>query len=583
MPIGKIPKTYHGMRRLKQIMAVFVRHGFYDMVSRINLPGISKMERDYPGQPEGENLSSAQRLRMAFEELGPTFIKLGQMLSLEPDIIPADFVAEFQKLQDKVTPFAFGEAKEIIETELGEKTEDIFSVLEPEPMAAASVSQVHLGNLPSGRKIVVKVQRPNIERLIREDIYILKRIARTMEKRISNMELLDPVAIVDEFENFITKEIDFTNEAASIERFINNFKDDPTVCIPEVYWEMTTSKVLVMEYLEGWEMDEVEKIRAAGLDLDKVAQAGLQVFAKQILVHGFFHADPHPGNALITPQGQVGLIDFGITGFLDKVLMGHLSNIFIGYSDHDYERVISAFMDMGLINERTDIRSFRYDLMGLSEPFYGRSLEHIRIKDIFDKTIDLAVKHRIRLPRDLILLFKTLIAMESVGRKLSPQANILEAMKPFAIRFLENRRDPRTFLSTLRSDLLNHSDMLRNSPELFYKILKNIAAGTQRVEFTHQIPRMEEMERSFVFSLNRLTVGMVTGTSVLAGAWMLGSGHQYLHISIPFLGIESVPLTIILGLISYSVATVLGIWLVLNIFFTKITLKKGRKNLSLSH
>ncbi len=571
MPLTKIPSTYRGMRRLKQIAAVFIRHGFYDVVSRTSIPlisgNISKLEREYPGNIDGETLSSAQRLRMCFEELGPTFVKLGQMLSLEPDIIPADFVKEFKKLQDEVPAFPFEDVREIIESELGEKPEKLFSYLNPVPIAAASISQVHFGELFSGEKIVVKVQRPDIEATIREDIKILKRITRTMEKRLANMELLNPIAIVDEFENFIGKELDFTNEAASIERFTNNFKDDPILCIPEVFWDLTTSRILVIEHLEGLEIDEVEKIKAAGLDPDKVAKDGLDVFAKQILVHGYFHADPHPGNAMVMPDGRVGLIDFGIIGFIDQDLMQSLANIFIGYTEHDYDRVITVLKSMGLITDKIDLKNFKYDLMNLSEPFYGRSLKHIQIKDVFDKVIALAVKYRIRLHRELILLFKTLIAMEGVGRVLSPEANILEAMEPYAVQLLERSYDPNTIMGSMRYDLFNYAKILKASPDLLHKVLTNLATGNQNLNMTHRIHRLDEIEKHYMLSSNRIAVGVVVGTSVLAGAWMLGSQHQYLPVSISSIGIANIPLTILLGLISYTVSTILGVWLVFTIFF----------------
>ena len=340
---------------------------------------------------------------------------------------------EFKKLQDKVAPFPFEELREIIEEELGDKPEKIFRYLNHKPIAAASVSQVHYGNLLSGDKVAIKVQRPNIEAIICEDIKILRKIARFMEKNLSNMELLNPVAIVDEFENFITKELDFSNEAANIERFANNFKDEPKICIPKVFWDQTSARVLVMEHLEGLEMDEPDKMRAAGLDPIEVGQIGLNCFARQILDHGYFHADPHPGNSMAMLDGRVAIIDFGITGFVDKELMRHLANIFVGYSEHDYDRVITVFLDMGFLTEESDLKSFKYDLTDLSEPFYGRSLNHIQIKEVFDKVLALAVKYQLRLPRELILLFKSLIGVESLGKKLAPKANILETLKPYAV------------------------------------------------------------------------------------------------------------------------------------------------------
>lgn len=571
MPFTKVHSTYRGMKRLKQISSVFIRHGFYDVVFRLSIPGlsgsISKWEREYPETVEGETLSTAQRARMCFEELGPTFIKLGQMLSLEPDIIPSEYVEEFKKLQDKVPPFSFEEALEIIESELGEKQGRIFRSLDSIPIAAASVSQVHFGELFSGDKVAVKIQRPNIENVIREDIRILKRIARTMEEKFAHMELLNPKAIVAEFESFITKELDFANEAANIDRFTENFKDDPTICIPKVFWDFTTSRVLVMEHLEGLEMDEVEKMREAGLDPVKVAQIGLNGFAKQILDHGFFHADPHPGNSLAMPDGRVGVIDFGIIGFIDQELMRNLANVFVGYAEHDYDRLITVFISMGLITEEIDQKSFRYDLMDVSEPFYGRSLRHIQVKDVFDRVLALAIKYQIRLPRELILLFKTLVAFEGMGKKLSPDANILETMKPYAIRLLERIHDPKVIMSNFRHDLFNYASILKASPDLLHKILKNVASGTQNVNMTHKIDRLEEMEKSYIRSSNRITVGVVIGTSVLAGAWILSSESRLFPVSFPSLGISNIPIPSILGFISYSVATVLGMWLAFTILF----------------
>jgi len=571
MPLNKIPAKYRGMKRLKQIVAVFVRHGFYNFIAKINIPGISgfisKLEREYSETIKKSSYFSAQRMRMAFEELGPTFIKLGQMLSLEPDIIPADFIEEFKKLQDKVPPFSFEEFKEITKSELGRKVEEIFSQLDPAPKAAASIAQVHYGVLMSGEKVAVKVMRPDIEDIIREDIRILKRLARTLEDKFEAMELLNPIAIVDEFENFITKEMDFTNEAASMERFASNFKNDTDIYyIPEVFWDYTTPSVLVMERLEGAKMDEPEKMREMGLNPVRIAETGLTGFAKQILEHGYFHADPHPGNSLALADGRVGLLDFGIMGFIDREMMRHLANIFIGYADHDYDKVIAVFVNMGILNERTDLKSFKYDLMDLSEPFYGRSLEHIQVKKVFDKVIALAIKYRIRLPKELILFFKTMIALEGMGKKLSPDANIIQAMKPFAIKLLGQTHDPQTMLDNLRHDLFTYSNILKTSPEMLHDVLRNLAAGKQNINMTHKIHRLEEIEKNYISSYNRITVGVVAGTSLLAGSWILASDSQLFPVFVPFIE-QRIPLPTLLGLFGYVLATVLGVWLAFNILF----------------
>jgi len=569
MPISNIPSTYRGMKRLKQISSVFIRHGFNSIVSKMNIGSSDNVVSD--SGKLSSSLSTAQRTRMAFEELGPTFIKLGQMLSLEPDIIPSDFVEEFKRLQDDVPSFSFADVESIIESEFGKKTGELFRHLEKEPIAAASISQVHFGELFSGEMVAIKVQRPNIEESIREDVKILKRVAIIMEKRLKNMDLLNPVAIVGEFESFITKEIDFTNEAANIERFSSNFKDYHDICVPNVYWDFITPRVLTMERLDGLSMDEKEKMEASGLDPENVAKIGLNCFAKQLLEHGYFHADPHPGNSLALPDGRVGIIDFGIMGFIDHELMRNLANIFIGYAEHDYERLITVFMNMDLIDDDTDLKSFRYDLIELSEPFYGRSLGHVQVKDVFDKVLALVIKYRIRLPRELILLFKTMVALEGMGKKLSPNANILETMKPYAMKLLMKANNPKGMADNLKHDIFNYANLFKNTPELIHKVLRNAASGTHNAKMSVDLKftEFDKVEKGLVFSLNRLTMGLVAGTSVMAGSMILGSEHQSMPISISALGVANFPLTTLLGLISYTVATFLGIWLVLSIMFSK--------------
>jgi len=493
------------------------------------------------------------------------------MLSLEPDIIPGDFVEEFKKLQDNVPSFSFEDVESIIESEFGKKSDELFLSIEREPIAAASISQVHFGELFTGEKVAVKVQRPNIEEAIREDIKILKRLAQIMEKRLKNMDLLNPVAIVGEFESFITKEIDFTNEAANIERFSSNFKDYHDICVPEVYWDFITPRILTMERLDGLSMDEKEKMVASGLDPESVAKIGLNCFAKQLLEHGYFHADPHPGNSLALHDGRVGIIDFGIMGFIDHELMRNLANIFIGYSEHDYDRIITVFKNMELVDDNSDLKNFRYDLIELSEPFYGRSLGHIQVKDVFDKVLALVIKYRIRLPRELILLFKTMVALEGMGKRLSPNANILETMKPYALKLLLKANNPKGMADNLKHDIFNYANLFKNTPELVHKVLKNIASGTHNAKMSVDLKfsEFDKVEKGLVFSLNRLTMGLVAGTSVIAGSMILGSEHQSMPISIPAIGLANFPLTTILGLVSYTVATFLGIWLVLSIVFSK--------------
>lgn len=545
------------MKRLKEISGAFIRHGFMDVFSKLGLTkGLSTPSKD----DSGKTFTDPARIRMAFEELGPTFIKLGQLLSLQPDIIPPEFIDEFKKLQDEVPPFPFEEVNEILQFELGASADKLFGDFDEKPLAAASVAQVHVAILKSGEKVVVKVQRPGIEAAIREDIKILYKIAELMVKNFKNFALMNPIGIIAEFEGFIFKELDFATEASSIEKFRSNFKDDPDIAIPEVYWDFTTPRILVMEHFDGCPTDDLESIRKMGLDTRRLAEIGLTCFAKQVMVYGFYHADPHPGNAIVMQDGRIALIDFGITAFMDNEFRRDMANIVVGFHEHDYDRLITIFRKMEIIKESTSLKSFKRDLIELSEPYYGRSLEHISIKDIFDKVCKLAIKHEMRLPREMVLLFKSLIAGEHMGRVMCAEINILDVMKPYAVNFLNQAYDPKTIINNMRHDFFTYSNFAKDVPEFTHRILKNISKGDQQINI--HISGMENLDKDFGNAASRISLGMLIGSSLISAAWILSSNSQILPIDIPSLGLYNVSLTTVLGLIGYAIASVLGIWLI---------------------
>jgi ubiquinone biosynthesis protein len=561
MAIQLVKSTYHSMKRLKQISRILIKYGFTNLLSKLGLSrGVKVTDGD---ATVILGVCSGERMRNAFEELGPSFIKLGQLLSLQPDIIPPDFIEEFRKLQDEVSPFPYEEVAEIIEFELGKPVEELFKSFNKGSIAAASVAQVHLAELKSGEKVAVKIQRPGIELIIREDIKILFKIARMLVKTFKNIDLLNPVGIISEFEGFIYKELDFAIEGSSMEKFRINFKDDPDILIPKVFWELSTSNILVMEHFEGCSIDDLKSIHEMGLDTKEIARKGLTSFAKQVMEHGFYHADPHPGNAIVMADGRIALIDFGITGFMDNELRQNLADVVVCYADHDYERLISVFENMGIVTKTGDRKSFKQDLIELSEPYYGRDLEHISVKEIFDKVCKLAIKHGIRLPRDLILLFKSLIAGENMGRVLSADASVLEVMRPYATKFLEQLHDPKVIFDNLKYDLFNYSKVARHIPDYLHNTLKNISKGDQQFKF--DILGLENFGQEFGHAISRLTLGILIGSSLIAGAWVLNSDKNIFPVTILWLGLVDVSLTTVLGLMGYAFATILGFWLIYSI------------------
>jgi ubiquinone biosynthesis protein len=340
-----------------------------------------------------------------------------------------------------------------------------------------------------------------------------------------------------------------------------NFKDFQGIYIPTVFWDYTTLRILVVERVNGLELDEVKKIKESGRDPKKVADIGLNCFCKQIMEDGFFHADPHPGNSMLMDDGRIALIDFGITGSLDSEMMENIANVFIGYSDHDYEKLVKTFGKMGIINENTTISVFKQDLKDLSEPFYGRSLKHISVREIFNKITQTCLKHNMKLPRDLLLLFKTFLQIEALGRDLDPESSVLEKAKPYAVRLLEKGHSPRIVIKNFKKDMAELYSLMKVIPENVKNVLIQLSKGKQRFEFMHL--GFDKINLDMVRGINRITMGIVISASIIGSALVISSGAEVLPVTIAGLG--KVSLTTLIGLLGFTISSILSIWLVISI------------------
>jgi ubiquinone biosynthesis protein len=553
------------MRRFGTIARVLAKHGFGDLVDRRAGRNGGRPEMTFeqkltsrPGFP------SPRRIRLALEELGPSFVKLGQLMSTRADIFPPDYIDEFKKLQDQVPPTPFPEIRRVLESELKRPLNRIFQEFDSQPVAAASVGQVHVARLFSDEKVAVKVIRPGIEKKIQEDIRLMYFLANRIEKTFEVGRILGVVNVVQEFERVIFRELDMLIEAGSIEKFAYNFKNDDEIYIPKVYWDYSTKSVLVMEHIDGIKMDQVEAMRPLGIDPKEIALIGLRSFSRQLMKYGFFHADPHPANTLVMPDGRVSLVDFGITGYLDDEMMHQIANLFLGYAEHDYDMVMDALLEAGLINDETmDLKAFRTDLKDMSESFYGRSLQHISVKDVYDQLMQLVLKYRIRLPRNLLLLLKTFIQTEALGKILGSDASILEVTKPYARELLQRGYDARSMFKNIGRDARALAGYSRSIPQYVNAVLKAAAGGKQRVELVHS--GFESLNTHLEKSVNRLTIGVVIAASIIAAALVLNSSEKVLELSGTVLGLQKISLTALFGLTGYIIATVLGIWLIVSI------------------
>lgn len=548
-----------GIRRFAVISRVLIRHGLGDIAEWLFARGPTK------ASPIKRGFPSPRRIRKLLEELGPSFIKLGQLMSTRADIFPPEYIEEFIRLQDRVPPVPVKDIETVIAAELKQPANRIFAKFDRTAIAAASVAQVHKATLKSGETVAVKVIRPGIEKKIREDIRLMYYLGEKIEKTFEIARILGMVNLVKEFERTIFRELDMFIEAGSIQRFAENFKEIDEIHIPEVYWDYTSKSVLVMEHIDGIKMDQVDQITAHGLDPKEVALIGLRSFSRQLLEIGFFHADPHPGNTIVMYDGRVSLVDFGITGYLDDETMSQIANVFLGYAEHDYDMVMDAFMDAGLIDaDNIDLKSFRIDLKDMSEPFYGRSLATISVKDVYDQVMQLITKYHIRLPRNLLLLFKTLIQTEALGKILGSDASILEVTRPYAVKVLQRGYDAQKLIKGMGHDLKEMTSVVRGLPRFANDILRRTAAGRHRMELKHT--GLDNMITRLEKGINRFTVGLIIAASTIAAALVLNSSQRVLAVNINLFGLGSVSVTEILGLTGYTIATILGLWLIYSIF-----------------
>jgi ubiquinone biosynthesis protein len=554
-----------GAWRFLTIASVMIKYGVADLSARLFRRNRSGSDAPDASPSGGLRTPSPERIRLALEELGPSFIKLGQLLSTRADIFPPAYVDEFRKLQDSVAPFPFRQARRVVESELKRSLSEVFADFEPQPQGSASVAQVHKAKLYSGEQVAVKIIRPGIERIIQKDIRLMYYFAGKLEKWFQVARLLGAVNLVQEFERTIFRELDMYIEAGSVEKFATLFEDSDEIHIPRIYWDYTTRAVLVMEYVEGCKMDDIAAITAFGIEPREIAMIGLRSFSRQLMEFGFFHADPHPANTIVMPDGRVGLVDFGITGLIDEALMRQIANLFLGYAEHDYDMVMDALEAAGLFAEPSlDLDALRRDLMEISEPFYGRSLQSVSVREVYDQVIALVLTYQLRLPRNLLLLLKTFIQAEALGKILNSNANILEVTRPYAEKLVQQGYDTHKLFKTIGRETRTLGQYARRMPRYVNDILRQAAKGEYHLEFRHR--GFEQFDRKLERGINRLTVGAVISASTIAASLILNSSQKVIEFTLPIFGRPTLSITAALGITGYIIATILGIWLIVSIF-----------------
>ncbi len=558
MDIFHIDRTYRNIRRYRQIVSIFIKYGFGGLLEQLNLDyylalGKSLVTLQRIKRDDLIRLSKGERLRLALEELGPTFVKLGQLLSTRPDLVPPDILIELRKLQDKVPGFSFTDVEKQIETSLERSLRETFKEFSQEPVAAASISQVHRGRLQDGTKVAVKVQRPEIEELIATDIDIMYTLAELAAKHISEMEPYQPTLLVRGFAKNIRQELDFNIEGRNIDRFAKNFAKDPTVHIPTVYWTQSSNKILTLEWVDGLKVDELQEIGEADYNPDILAANGVDFILRQILEFGLFHGDPHPGNLFILPGNVIVPIDFGIVGRLDDELATALLDLLLSVLKQDVQGLLRVLFKIGVIDEeKVNLRELRTDLFDLMDRYVGVSLKNLRLPSLAQDFIRIISFHQIRFLPDFMLLLRVLISVEATARKLDPSFDFFNHASPLVQKLAEKRFSPEHLQKIISSQLREVTSLLEIVPSATREILKKLSRGHLRFEFEHL--GLDRFSKKLDRIANRISFTMVVSAIIIASSLIMSADNGFKVFGYPLLGI-----------IGYVMAGGLGTWLAIAI------------------
>ena len=558
--IGVIGRTYRHLKRYRQILTILFKYGFGDLVDtlkieeylEIGLQMISRKRRE-----QVEKLTRSERVRMALEELGPTFVKLGQMLSTRPDLIPVEFIEELSKLQDDVPPFAYAEVARIIESELGMAPGDIFQNFEETPLAAASIGQAHRARLKDQEEVVVKVQRPRIRKMIEVDLEIMLHLASLMERHLEEFQVNRPTRIVEEFTRTLEKEIDYTIEASHIERFSRQFMDDETVYVPKVFRETTTERVLTTEYIDGVKASEIDRIKQEGLDRKIITARGADLILKQVFDHGFFHADPHPGNIFILPGNVICYLDFGMMGSVDRQTREDFADLVHSVVKRDESGAMQALLMLTQYDEEPDDRLLARDLADLMGQHLYKPLKDLQMEKLLQELMEIISRHRLQMPPDLFLMLKALATVEGVGLSLDPDFHMINQVSPFIQHVKMERFRPQRVASDALKSGVELVRLAQEIPGEVRTILKQMKRGKVKMEFEHR--GLEPMLATHDQISNRIAFSIVIAALIVGSALIVLSKTPPLLLGIP-----------VIGILGFVVAGMMGVWLLIAI------LRKGR-------
>lgn len=552
-----IGKRIRHLKRYRDVAKVLARHGFGFFVEEIGLLHmLSLPKRLFTDMEEIDPKSVGERIRQVIEELGPTYVKIGQIASTRADVIPADILHELEKLQDNVPPFSFVDVSRIIEEELGSPLGEIFSTFDEKALAAASIGQVHCAQLRTGEKVAVKVQRPQIKAMIETDLEILMDLATLAEHRMERMERLQLRDVVEEFAKSLRNELDYTIEARNAEKIAKQFKNDPTIYIPAIHWDYSTQTVLTMEFIEGQKLNQFEGSEEKGYDRTALSEHLVKALFHQVLIEGFFHADPHPGNILLLDGGVIAFIDFGMVGRLTLDMKHNFASLVIAMMRQNTESMIKTVLRIGIVPDDVNLPILTNDVDELREKYVDVPMSRISLGEAISDLFEVAFRHRIRIPSDFTLLAKCLLTLEGIVEKLDPKLSIMDMAEPFGIRLLKERYRPSTIAGRIWHNISDYSDLLVDLPKQLKDLMRDMLRGRIRLEVS--VPELDIFLRKLDRITNQLSFSIVllSFSIVMAGLIIASSlGRQ------PIL-LWQIP-AIDLG---FGMAALMLLWLFISIF-----------------
>jgi ubiquinone biosynthesis protein len=553
--IGVLGRTYRHLNRYRQILAILFSYGFGEVIELLRIDQYLDIGLQMISKNRGERvekLSRAERIRMAIEELGPTYIKLGQVLSTRPDLIPAEFILELSRLQDNVPPFGFCETEKIIQSEFGVPIDEIFDFPDKTPVASASIAQVYRTVSRDGELLAVKVQRPGIRRIIEVDLEIMLHLAMLMERHIEEFALHRPVRIVEEFAKVLENEIDFTLEAASMERIAAMFLNDPAVYVPKVYRDKSCAVVLTMEMVEGIKITHIEAIEKAGLDRKLLTVRGADVCLKQIFQYGFFHADPHPGNIYALAGNVICLLDFGMVGTVDQRTREDIVELVDSIVHHHPARAAQVLLRITEWDKEPDLRSFEKDVSEFMGMHLFKPLRDIKIGRLLQHLLEISAEHRLRIPADIFLMLKALGTVEGIAMVLDPEFDMISHATPYIQKVKLARLHPERIAGDAMQLASQFMDFLGQFPQDVLEIARLLRQQklTVKIEQTGLSTLLATQDQIS----NRIAFSIVIASLIIGSALIVISETPPLVYGISFI-----------GFIGFIAAALMGIWLLVAI------------------